>query len=93
MNPKPNKKLSLGAGSYVTIASTGFFTQSRVILSSIAYLFPSLINPQAAFAFRGHVVRWVSHQVKESWIVWSLDSTPIDSAFLVNGTCIPDSNR
>ena len=35
MNPKPNKKLSLGAGSYVTIAWKGFFTQSQVLLSSI----------------------------------------------------------
>ena len=52
MNPKPNKKLSLGAGSNVTIASTGFFTQSQVLLSSIVCLVPSLINPQAAFAFR-----------------------------------------
>ena len=35
MNPKPNKKMSLGAGSYVTIAWKGFFTQSQVLLSSI----------------------------------------------------------
>ena len=35
MNPKPNKKLSLGAGSYVTITWKGFFTQSQVLLSSI----------------------------------------------------------
>ena len=35
MNPKPNKKLSLGAGPNVTIAWKGFFTQSHVLLSSI----------------------------------------------------------
>ena len=35
MNPKPNKKLSVGAGSYVTIAWKGAFTQSQVLLSSI----------------------------------------------------------
>ena len=35
MNPKPNKKLSLGAESYRTIAWKGFFTQSQVLLSSI----------------------------------------------------------
>ena len=35
MNPKPNKKLSLGAESYGTIAWKGFFTQSKVLLSSI----------------------------------------------------------
>ena len=35
MNPKPNKKLSLGAESYGTIAWKGFFTQSQVLLSSI----------------------------------------------------------
>ena len=35
MNPKPNKKLSLGAESYRTIAWKGFLTQSQVLLSSI----------------------------------------------------------
>ena len=35
MNPKPNRKLSLGAESYGTIAWKGFFTQSQVLLSSI----------------------------------------------------------
>ena len=35
MNPKPNKKLSLGAESYGTIAWKGFFKQSQVRLSSI----------------------------------------------------------
>ena len=35
MNPKPNKKLSLGTESYGTIAWKGFFTQSQVLLSSI----------------------------------------------------------
>ena len=35
MNPKPNKKLSLGAESYGTIAWKGFFTQSQVLFSSI----------------------------------------------------------
>ena len=35
MNPKPNKKLSLGAESYGTIAGKGFFRQSQVLLSSI----------------------------------------------------------
>ena len=35
MNSKPNKKLSLGVGSYVTITWKGFFTQSQVLLSSI----------------------------------------------------------
>ena len=38
MNPKPNKKLSLGAESYGTIAWKGFFTQSQVLLSSIVEL-------------------------------------------------------
>ena len=37
MNPKPNKKLSLGAESYGTIAWKGFFTQSQVLLSSIVW--------------------------------------------------------
>ena len=31
MNPKPNKKLSLGAGFYLTIAWEGFFAQSQVL--------------------------------------------------------------
>ena len=35
MNSKPNKKLSLGGGSYVKITWKGFFTQSQVLLSSI----------------------------------------------------------
>ena len=35
MNPKPNKKMSLGAESYGIIACKGFFTQSQVLLSSI----------------------------------------------------------
>ena len=35
MNPKPNKKLSLGAESYGTIAWKGFCAQSQVLLSSI----------------------------------------------------------
>ena len=35
MNPKPIKKLSLVAESYVTITWRGFFTQSQVVLSSI----------------------------------------------------------
>ena len=35
MNPKPNKKLSLAAESYGTIAGRGFFRQSQVLLSSI----------------------------------------------------------
>ena len=38
MNPKPNKKLSLQAESYGTIAWKGFFTQSQVLLSSIVVL-------------------------------------------------------
>ena len=38
MNPKPNKKLSLEAESYGTIAWKGFFTQSQVLLSSIVGL-------------------------------------------------------
>ena len=38
MNPKPNKKMSLGAESYGTIACKGFFTQSQVLLSSIVVL-------------------------------------------------------
>ena len=37
--PNPKKKLSLGAGSYVTIACKGFFTQSQVLLSSIVVEF------------------------------------------------------
>ena len=35
MNPKPNKKMSLGAESYGLIACKGFFTRSQVLLSSI----------------------------------------------------------
>ena len=35
MNPKPNKKMSLGAEFYGIIACKGFFTQSQVLLSSI----------------------------------------------------------
>ena len=35
MNPKLNKKLSLGAESHGTIAWKGFFTQFQVLLSSI----------------------------------------------------------
>ena len=38
MNPKPNKKLSSGAGSYVTIAWRGCFTRSQVLLSSLVAL-------------------------------------------------------
>ena len=37
MSPKPIKKLSLGAESYVTITWKGFFTQSRVLLASIVW--------------------------------------------------------
>ena len=36
MNPKPLKKLSLGAESHVTITWKGFCTQSQVLLASIA---------------------------------------------------------
>ena len=46
MNPKPNKKLLLGAGSYVTIAWKGFFTQSQVLLSSIVAGFLALGIPE-----------------------------------------------
>ena len=35
MNPKPIKKLLLGAESYVTITWKGFFKESQVVLSSI----------------------------------------------------------
>ena len=35
MNPKPLKKLSLGAESHVTITLKGFCTQSQVLLASI----------------------------------------------------------
>ena len=45
MNTKPNKKLLLGAGSYVTIAWKGFFTQSQVLLSSIVAGFLALGIP------------------------------------------------
>ena len=38
LNPKPQKKLSLGAGSFVTITWKGFFTQSQVLLPSIEVL-------------------------------------------------------
>ena len=38
MNPKSNKKLLLGAGSYITITWKGFFTQPHVLLSSIVEL-------------------------------------------------------
>ena len=33
--PKPIKKMSLVAESYVTITWKGFFTQSQIVLSSI----------------------------------------------------------
>ena len=36
MNPKPDKKWSLGAGFYQTITWKGFFTQPQVLLSFIA---------------------------------------------------------
>ena len=36
MNLKPNEKLSLRAGFYVTIVWKGLFTQSQVFLSSVA---------------------------------------------------------
>ena len=55
MNPKPNKKLSLGAGFYVTIAWKGFFTQSQVLLSSIVAGFLALGIPE----------RFCSYLVKE----------------------------
>lgn len=35
MNPKPLKKLSLGAESHVTITWKGFCTQSQVLLAAI----------------------------------------------------------
>ena len=38
MNPKPNKKLSLGEESYVTITWKGFLTQFQLLLSSIVEL-------------------------------------------------------
>ena len=38
MNPKPNKKLSLGAESYVTITWKGFLTQFQLLLSTIVEL-------------------------------------------------------
>ena len=38
MNPKPNKKLSLGAESYVTFTWKGFLTQFQLLLSSIVEL-------------------------------------------------------
>ena len=38
-NPKPIKKMSLVAESYVTITWKGFFTQSQVVLSSIVGYF------------------------------------------------------
>ena len=37
LNPKPIKKLSLGAESYETIPWKSFFTQSRVLLVSIVW--------------------------------------------------------
>ena len=37
LNPKPIKKLSLGAESYETIPWKSFFTQSRVLLTSIVW--------------------------------------------------------
>ena len=37
ISPKPIKKLSLGAESYVTITWKGFFTQSQVLLASIVW--------------------------------------------------------
>ena len=40
------KKLSLGAGFYVTIAWKGFFTQSQVLLSSIVAGFLALGIPE-----------------------------------------------
>ena len=38
MNPKPSKKLSLGAESYVTFTWKGFLTQFQLFLSSIVEL-------------------------------------------------------
>ena len=38
MNPKPNKKLSLGVESYVTITWKGFLTQFQLLLSTIVEL-------------------------------------------------------
>ena len=38
MNPTPNKKLSLGAESYVTFTWKGFLTQFQLLLSSIVEL-------------------------------------------------------
>ena len=47
MNPKPKKKLSLGAGSYVTITWKSFFTQSQVLLSSGIVVTPSYTHYNA----------------------------------------------
>ena len=49
MNPKPNKKLSLGGESYGTIDWKGFFTQSQVLLSSIVV---SNLRKQLKFRFQ-----------------------------------------
>ena len=54
MNPKPNKKLSLGAGFYLTIAWKGFFTQSQVLLSSILGSNPFFLTVSVNQGFKGY---------------------------------------
>ena len=48
LNPKPNKKLSSEAESYVTITWKGFFTQSQVLLPSLHFGY----NGDMSFSYR-----------------------------------------
>ena len=57
MNPKPNKKLSLGAESYGTIAWKRFFTQSKVLLSSIVPLRKQFVVMRS-FCFSSPFLKW-----------------------------------
>ena len=57
MNPKPNKKLSLGAESYGTIAWKRFFTQSKVLLSSIVPLRKQFVVMRS-FCFSSPFLTW-----------------------------------
>ena len=50
--PKAEQKIVLRSRVLRNNCFDGLFTQSQVLLSSIVFLVPSLIKPQAAFAFR-----------------------------------------
>ena len=55
--PKAKQKLSLGVGSYVTITWKGFFTQSKVLLSSIVDVGLSVLLGKQRQKGRG--MQWV----------------------------------